>query len=137
LATSIAALACGAPREPAVQPLDVEIASATPTPSSAPPPSSAPYASTTVFVSPIDPPPPSTEPSGADSTGVAECDAYLAKVARCLENDPAMRAAIAAGLRAQTDAWKQMAADPANHAALAIGCTKALDGLRSAMPRCP
>jgi hypothetical protein len=72
--------------------------------------------------------------ASGDSIGVKECDDYLAKVDACFAKDPATKAAMAAGTKAQRDAWKTTAAT--NKDSLKIACKTMLDNFATAMPNC-
>jgi hypothetical protein len=72
--------------------------------------------------------------ASGDSIGVKECDDYLAKVDACFAKDPATKAAMAPGAKAQRDAWKAAAAT--NKDSLKVGCKSALDNFAMAMPNC-
>jgi hypothetical protein len=72
--------------------------------------------------------------ASGDSIGVKECDDYLEKVDACFAKDPATKAAMAQGTKAQRDAWKAAAAT--NKDALKVGCKAALDNFATAMPNC-
>jgi hypothetical protein len=74
-----------------------------------------------------------TETSAAGDVGVAECDDYLKKMADCQTHV----AAAAAGpmkdaTEAMRSAWKKAAATAEGKAALATGCTQALDAAKAA-----
>ena len=68
----------------------------------------------------------------ADSVGIADCDDYIAKMQACAAHDPRVRATEPA-LRAQRDAWKQMA--KSDRATAEANCKTALASL-AAMPGC-
>jgi hypothetical protein len=74
------------------------------------------------------------EGASGGSIGVKECDDYLAKVDACFAKDPATKAAMQDGLKAQRDAWKATAAT--NKDALKVGCKAALDAFATSMPNC-
>lgn len=57
-----------------------------------------------------------TEPAAAstdsDSTGVAECDDYFAKMKKCYEKNPAAKASMEQTMNSMRDAFKKTAALP-------------------------
>jgi hypothetical protein len=64
--------------------------------------------------------------STTGSTGVAECDDYVAKMNSCMAKEPRLKA-MEPAIRAQQDAWKQMAKTKA--ATVQANCAAALQSL--------
>jgi hypothetical protein len=66
---------------------------------------------------------------------VPECDEYLEKYARCIEEKmpAAVRETSLDALRKSVDAWKQAASTPAGREALGTACKAALDAAAKAM----
>jgi len=70
---------------------------------------------------------------GADSIGIAECDAYIKKFMACIDKMPeAVRGAQKDGLKMSVDAWKQAASGPGKDA-LATACKAADEGAKAGM----
>ena len=66
----------------------------------------------------------------AGGIGVAECDEYISKYSACIGKMPAAAKGTAEqGLKAQTDAWKTMAATPDGKTTLKTMCKPTLEAL--------
>ncbi len=76
---------------------------------------------------------PAPAPSG-DAIGVADCDAYVAKVQACFARDPETKAAREATFRRLTTGWRRSLA--ANRAAVELSCKLAYKDLDVTMPAC-
>jgi hypothetical protein len=120
---------CQQPSQPVTAPTVAGRAPAT-AETHAPPPSA---------MATIDTPPPPVPGSSTDddaapasgfSTGVKECDDYLAALLTC-GKDPTVRAALKPAIEQMTKSWSQLAADPANRAALAGACKSAMASIPS------
>jgi hypothetical protein len=71
------------------------------------------------------------------STGVRECDHYAAEVDACLTRvAPAMKVSAAPALRAQLDAWRQLALDQKPRRGIARTCIAAHENFRRSHPDC-
>jgi hypothetical protein len=75
-----------------------------------------------------------SEGSG-DSIGVPECDDYIAKYEKCVEDKvpAAAQASMKQSLQTMRSTWKQAAATPAGKAGLAQGCAQASAAAKTAM----
>jgi hypothetical protein len=63
-------------------------------------------------------------------TGVAECDAYLAKAESCIPHIPeASRPTMEKAIKDQRDGFKQLAQNPDAKGTLATSCKQLTDGL--------
>jgi hypothetical protein len=76
-------------------------------------------------------------PAKGDAIGVEECDAYFTKAEACLpkappENKTAMQSAI----KANREAWRDVAKNAANKDALKVGCKATLDAFIASNPGC-
>lgn len=65
-----------------------------------------------------------TEPAAAssDSTGVAECDQYFAKMKACYEKNPAAKASLEPTMNTMREAFKKQAAIPGGKEQLKTQC---------------
>ncbi|WP_158886149.1 hypothetical protein [Rhodanobacter sp. L36] len=72
--------------------------------------------------------------AAADSVGVAECDDYIAKVRACVASKvpEAQRSQMESAFKAQSDAFRQAAANPQAKAMLATQCKAAMDQAKTA-----
>lgn len=70
---------------------------------------------------------------GADKIGIAECDEYIEKYTKCINDKvpEAARAGMKDAMTASAKAWKDAAAGPAKDS-LAAGCKSALDAAKQA-----
>jgi hypothetical protein len=66
---------------------------------------------------------------------VAECDAYLSKVTKCVESKvpETMRVTFKQTMDQSVQAWKQAASTPEGKAGLATACQSALDAAKQSM----
>jgi Tfp pilus assembly protein FimV len=79
---------------------------------------------------------PAAAPAAAgDSVGVPECDEYITKYSKCLEEKvpAAAKDAMKSGFETMRKAWKEAAATPEGKQGLAVGCKAALDGAKQSM----
>ncbi|HMR78190.1 MAG TPA: hypothetical protein PKD61_23930 [Polyangiaceae bacterium] len=74
-------------------------------------------------------------PASGDSTGVPECDDYLAKYSKCVEDKvPAVaKPGIQQSIDKMRETYRTTAQTPAAKAGLAQGCTQALETTKQAM----
>lgn len=84
--------------------------------------------------------PASTASTGSATTvGVAECDEYLAKVQKCMDNPnvpEAAKAAYKSSMEQNRKAWQQAASTPQGKASLATSCKAAMDAAQSFFATC-
>ncbi len=73
--------------------------------------------------------------STADAIGVPECDEYLTKYEKCVNDKvPAVaRGQMETGLKQTRDTWKKLADNPTTKAGLPQSCKLALDTTKQAM----
>jgi cell division protein FtsN len=77
----------------------------------------------------------SSSTASADSTGIPECDEYLTKYQKCIDDKvPAVaRPGMGQAIDKMRATYKQSAANPAAKAGLAMGCKQALETTKTAM----
>jgi hypothetical protein len=139
LVAVLALLACKDPKAaaPDAAPASVRVADAAPSMARAVPDAAAaaaaaapPDAAAATAAATEESPP---RPAGGKSIGVAPCDDYLEKMARCIGR---LSAESAEPMRAAMDdtrkAWQETAATPEGRAALNDACTAALDAAKGA-----
>ncbi len=75
-----------------------------------------------------------TEVAG-DTIGVSECDAYVSKVNKCVNDKipDAMKVTFKQTMDQSMTAWKQAASTPEGKAGLATACQTALDAAKQSM----
>jgi hypothetical protein len=74
-------------------------------------------------------------PGAAGEIGVAECDEYLGKIQKCVDEHvpDSAKAMMKQGFDQNIAAWKQAAATPEGKTGLATACKMALDSAKQSM----
>lgn len=77
----------------------------------------------------------SGESAGAGDIGVPECDEYVSKVQKCVEDKvpETARDMVKQGFQQNISAWKQAASTPQGKEGLAMACKSALDTVKQSM----
>ena len=73
--------------------------------------------------------------SGGDSVGVPECDEYITKYQKCIEDKvpDAAKEQMKKSFETMRTSWKQAASTEAGKAGLAQGCKTAMESAKTAM----
>jgi hypothetical protein len=76
-------------------------------------------------------------PPKGEAIGIDECDAYFTKAEACLSKvPPENKTAMQSAIKANREAWRDVAKNAANKDALKVGCKATLDAFIASNPSC-
>lgn len=98
-------------------------------------PAAEPAAPAAVEAPAVEAAPAEVAPAEVAGFGVPECDAYLQKMAECIDSKvpEAAREQFKTSLEASRSAWQQAASTPEGKAGMAAACTQATEAAKTAM----